>query len=130
MSLFTNWVFSARRWRYRSHPSALRRWWWSRTHEVCCNFDRALFAFLAPRLEHYVTIMCGAPGGYPDPANAQWSNTGPATDFSAWEHDARRAAAAFRQAVDNEDWSDDDELAAEVKWAMEWIGRWFGAIWV
>lgn len=123
-----NWLaFGALRWRYRACLSPVKRCWWNYTHEHCCNFSPALFAWLAPRLELYAEGIAGAPGGYPDPENAEWGDRGPHTDFDAWERDVRRAASAFRAAA--EDKSGDWDEGGEIDWAMTWLARWHGGIW-
>lgn len=123
------WAFGALRWRFRACLSPARRWWWNYTHEHCCNFSPALFAWLAPRLELYAEGIVGAPGGYPDPENTDWGDGGPYTDFDAWERDVKRAAVAFRRAAERVEWVGDKELDAEIKWAMNWLARWHGGIW-
>lgn len=138
---FESWAFSERRWRIRARLNPLRRWWLRRTHEHCCQFSVALFAFLAPRLELYGARTYGAPPGYPvdyaaPAAPGQPERLPGDTDFDAWDRDVLRAAAAFRDAASveatefREGWMDDDRLRDEIEWAMGWLARWHSAVWV
>jgi hypothetical protein len=121
-----------------------RRLKYNLSHEVCCHFDQYLASFLAPRLRWYVEFMrdpdngYGVPAGYPDPdkawAEAESTDGGPKSNFDQWRTDVERACKAAearaKGVTGDETDEEEDRVSEEWKWALQWLARWSGGVWV